>query len=77
MKWAKNLPSTSPSSGNGLNMCFNRHSGYGGYTDWTRGARQISVSEDMLAENVVETWIRLENGKASGQVTLNSTLGTD
>ena len=77
MKWAKDLPNTSPSNGNGLNICFNRHSGYGGYTDWTRGARQISVREDMLAKNVVETWIRLENGKVSGQVTLNSTFGTD
>ncbi|KNG51866.1 Metallo-dependent phosphatase [Stemphylium lycopersici] len=77
MKWAKDLPNTSPRNGNRLSICFNRHSGYGGYTDWTRGARQIVVGEDMLGENVVDTWIRLEDGKISGQVSLNSTFGTD
>lgn len=77
MKWSKNLPNTTPSNGNGLNICFNRHSGYGGYSDWTRGARQIVVGEDMLGKNIVDTWIRLENGKISGRVTLNNTFGTD
>ncbi|CBX97919.1 hypothetical protein IAQ61_000902 [Plenodomus lingam] len=77
MKWSKPLPNTSPSNGNGLNLCFNRHSGYGGYTDWTRGARQIMVKEDKLGKNEVETWIRLEDGNISGRVMLNSTFGTD
>ncbi|CAN9338920.1 unnamed protein product [Alternaria alternata] len=77
MKWAKDLPDTSPKNGNGLNICFNRHSGYGGYTDWTRGARQVVVKEDMLDARVVDTWIRMENGKISGQVSLNATFGTD
>ena len=77
MKWSKDLPNTSPSNGNGLNICFNRHSGYGGYSDYTRGARQIVVGEDSLGQNVVDTWIRLENGQISGKVSLNSTFGTD
>ncbi|CAE7219698.1 hypothetical protein CFE70_010204 [Pyrenophora teres f. teres 0-1] len=77
MKWSKDLPNTSPANGNGLNICFNRHSGYGGYSDYTRGARQIVVGEDSLGDNVVDTWIRLEDGKISGQVSLNSTFGTD
>ncbi|EMD59624.1 hypothetical protein COCSADRAFT_101145 [Bipolaris sorokiniana ND90Pr] len=77
MKWSRNLPNTTPSNGNGLNICFNRHSGYGGYSYWTRGARQIIVDEDMLGNNIVDTWIRLENGKVSGRVTLNNTFGTD
>ncbi|RYN33919.1 hypothetical protein AA0112_g5728 [Alternaria arborescens] len=77
MKWAKDLPDTSPKNGNGLNICFNRHSGYGGYTDWTRGARQIVVKEDMLDARVVDTWIRMENGKISGQGSLNATFGAD
>jgi len=77
MKWSKSLPSTEPTNGNGLNLCFNRHSGYGGYTDWERGARQIIVHEDALGKNEVETWIRLEDGNISGQVTLNSTYGID
>ncbi|KAF2853407.1 Metallo-dependent phosphatase [Plenodomus tracheiphilus IPT5] len=77
MKWSKFLPNTSPSNGNGLNLCFNRHSGYGGYADWARGARQIIVEEDKLGKDEVETWIRLEDGNISGRVTLNSTFGTD
>lgn len=77
MKWAKPLLNTSPSNGNGLNLCFNRHSGYGGYTNWVRGARQIIVHEDMLGKDELETWIRLEDGNISGHVMLNSTFGTD
>jgi hypothetical protein len=79
MKWAKDLPDTSPSNGNsnGLNVCFNCHSGYGGYTNWARGARQIVVKEDMLDAKVVDTWIRMENGKISGRIPLNATFGTD
>ncbi|KAF1346429.1 hypothetical protein EJ07DRAFT_169873 [Lizonia empirigonia] len=66
MKWSKDLPNNSPANGNGLNVCFNRHSGYGGYSDWARGGRQIVVEE-----------AQLEDGSVSGQVTLNSTYGTD
>jgi hypothetical protein len=77
MKWSKDLPNNSPSNGNGLNLCFNRHSGYGGYSDWARGARQIVVEESKLGENELQTWIRLEDGKVSGRVTLNSTYGAD
>ncbi|KAF2628876.1 Metallo-dependent phosphatase [Macroventuria anomochaeta] len=77
MKWSKDLPNNSPANGNGLNLCFNRHSGYGGYSEWTRGGRQIVVEEDKLGENVLETYIRLEDGSVSGRVTLNSTYGTD
>lgn len=77
MKWSKDLVNNSPANGNGLNLCFNRHSGYGGYSDWARGGRQIVVEEDKLDENVVDTWIRLEDGSISGQVTLNSTYGQD
>jgi hypothetical protein len=77
MKWG-DLVGNEPVTGNGINLCFGRHTGYGGYSDWTRGARQIVVHEDMLNGKVeVETWIRLENGKISGYVVLNETFGTD
>jgi hypothetical protein len=76
MKWDKELD-TSPSYGNGITFCFNRHSGHGGYSNWKRGARQIVVEQDMLSKNEVETWIRLEDGSVSGHVTLNATYGTD
>lgn len=77
MKWFEDLPSSSPANGNGLNLCFNRHTGYGGYSDWARGARQIVIEEAKLDQNEVQTWIRLEDGSVSGQITLNSTYGTD
>lgn len=63
-------------TGNGLNMCYGRHTGYGGYSDVARGARQILLNESCL-ESQVETWIRLEDGSISAPVTLNSTYGQD
>lgn len=78
MKWSEDLPDNSPKNGNGLNLCFNRHSGYGGYSDWARGGRQITINETKLGgDNVIHTWIRLEDGSISGQVALNSTFGQD
>lgn len=63
-------------TGNGLNMCFGRHSGYGGYGSWTRGARQILLDERTLSTQL-STWIRLEDGSVSGSVNLNATYGED
>lgn len=78
MKWSKDLPENSPVNGKGLKLCFNRHTGYGGYSDWARGGRQIVVDETKLGgDNSVETWIRLEDGSISGQIVLNSTYGQD
>lgn len=77
MKWSKDLPNNSPVNGNGIDLCFNRHTGYGGYSDWARGGRQIVVEEAKLGQKVLETWIRLEDGSVSGRVTLNRTYGTD
>jgi hypothetical protein len=59
--------------GNGLNLCFGRHSGYGGYGSWKRGSRQIRISQAMLPKNTVDTWIRLEDRTISGHVVLNQT----
>ncbi|KAJ4375638.1 hypothetical protein N0V86_007171 [Didymella sp. IMI 355093] len=78
MKWSRDLPNNSPANGNGLNLCFNRHSGYGGYSEWARGGRQIVIDETKLGgDNVVGTWLRLEDGSVSGRVMLNSTYGED
>jgi hypothetical protein len=76
MKWSEDLP-TKPTNGNGIHFCFNRHSGYGGYSNWKRGARKITVDQWKLGNREIETWIRLEDGSISGHVTLNSTYGTD
>jgi len=61
-------------TGNGVNLCFGRHSGYGGYGNWMRGSRQILLDEKHIT---TKTWIRLEDGSVSGKVTLNSTYGQD
>lgn len=61
-------------AGNGIHLCFNQHSGYGGYGSWERGSRQILVREENLN---LETWIRLESGNVVGAVMLNQTYGED
>lgn len=63
--------------GNGVNLCFGQHSGYGGYGTWTRGSRQVLITESMLRNHELDTWIRLEDGSVVGSVTLNSTYGHD
>jgi hypothetical protein len=60
--------------GNGIDFCLNRHSGYGGYGSWTRGARQVLLTK---GDADIETWMRLEDGRVSGRVTLNGTYGHD
>lgn len=62
--------------GNGINMCYGRHTGYGGYGDLTRGSRQILLNETNLADDT-QTWIRLEDGSVQAHVTLNTTYGQD
>ena len=63
-------------SGNGLNMCYGRHSGYGGYGDATRGARQILLNQSTINQEV-HTWVRLEDGSISAPIVLNATYGHD
>ncbi|KAG8169644.1 hypothetical protein KVR01_000389 [Diaporthe batatas] len=65
-------------AGNGLNLCFGRKSGHGGYGSWTPASRQVKVSlGGNGAIQPVETWMRQEGSTVSGRVTLNSTFGTD
>lgn len=61
-------------TGNCIDLCFGRHSGYGGYGSWTRGSRQVLLQK---GKDEIETWIRLEDGSISGKVMLNSTYGQD
>jgi hypothetical protein len=75
-KWDGLLPGMTV-AGNGINLCFGQHSGYGGYGNWIRGARQVLVTEDMLRGHEVNTWIRLESGQVVGSVTLNATYNED
>ncbi|RAL10173.1 metallophosphoesterase family protein [Aspergillus homomorphus CBS 101889] len=73
-KWDSKLPGMNL-TGNGLNMCFGRHTGYGGYGSWTRGSRQVLLDETTLGVPQISTWIRLEDGSVSGHITLNATYG--
>lgn len=76
-KWDSQL-SGMTLAGNGLNLCFGRKSGHGGYGSWTPGARQVKISLGSDgAVQPVETWMRQEGSTTTGRVTLNSTFGTD
>ncbi|EED16237.1 conserved hypothetical protein [Talaromyces stipitatus ATCC 10500] len=74
-KWNSTL-SEMDIKGAGVVLCFDRHSGYGGYGTWTRGSRQILLDEKTLGSQT-DTWVRLEEGSISGAVTLNATYGLD
>lgn len=75
-KWDKLVPGMTV-EGTGVNLCFGQHTGYGGYGNWIRGARQVLVSLDKLPQLEVDTWVRLESGKTAGEVSLNATYGQD
>ncbi|KAH6686639.1 calcineurin-like phosphoesterase [Plectosphaerella plurivora] len=75
-RWEGKLPGMSV-AGNGVNLCFGQHTGYGGYSSWIRGARQISITRENLEKFEVDTWNLLEDGRAVGAVTLNATYGQD
>ncbi|KAH8204510.1 hypothetical protein TruAng_001284 [Truncatella angustata] len=75
-KWDSLLPGMIV-EGNGVNLCFGQHSGYGGYGNWERGARQVLVTQEKLKNLEVDTWIRLESGNVVGSVSLNATYGQD
>lgn len=75
-RWEGRLPGMEV-EGKGVNLCFGQHSGYGGYGNWIRGARQVVVSRDEEGEVVVETYVRLESGAVVGAVSLNATYGRD
>ncbi|KPM41429.1 hypothetical protein AK830_g5126 [Neonectria ditissima] len=75
-KWNSQL-SDMTITGNGINLCYGQHTGYGGYGDWIRGSRQIFVTQEGLRNNTVDTHIRLESGDVVGSVSLNSTFNTD
>lgn len=74
-KWDRQLPELN-FTGNGINMCYGRHTGYGGYGEWARGGRQILLDQRSM-EKDVQSWIRMENGSISGNVHLNATYGQD
>ncbi|PVH73763.1 Metallo-dependent phosphatase, partial [Cadophora sp. DSE1049] len=83
--WCANWPE---GKGEGPHLCFCKHSGYGGYGSWKRGARVVNLGfgsefgrsgggKGEKAEMEVETWVRMESGKVVQRVGLNETYGVD
>ncbi|XP_021858505.1 probable inactive purple acid phosphatase 16 [Spinacia oleracea] len=50
-------------------LCFTRHSGYGGYGNWTRGARVLEINEQPFS---LKSWITMEDGSLHSHVFLSS-----
>jgi hypothetical protein len=63
--------------GKGMNLCFGQRTGYAGNGDWIRGARQILVTQSKLKDRELDTWIRLEDERIVGAVSLNATYNQD
>lgn len=74
-KW-KRTTTNQASAGDGVSVCYGRHTGYGGYGNLARGGRQILLRQGTITKEVV-TWIRLEDGLVPENVTLNATYGQD
>jgi hypothetical protein len=58
-------------------LCFCKHTGYGGYGTWNRGARNLRLTFGKKGTMEVETWVRMENGEVVQRVGLNETYGVD
>ena len=61
-----------------LHLCFGRHSGYGGYGTWDRGARVYDLHWDFDTGNFV-SWsshVRMENGSIVDEYTPSRTNNT-
>ncbi|KAL2501787.1 putative inactive purple acid phosphatase 16 [Forsythia ovata] len=50
-------------------LCFARHTGYGGYGDWPRGARILEINQQPFS---LKSWIRMEDGHLHSEVLLSS-----
>ncbi|TCD68154.1 hypothetical protein EIP91_011432 [Steccherinum ochraceum] len=53
-------------------FCFDKHSGYGGYSSatWGHGVRNV-VFQSTKPQDSIQTWIRLEEGETRARVTLD------
>ncbi|KAJ5105464.1 hypothetical protein NUU61_002811, partial [Penicillium alfredii] len=69
-KWDDQLPGV-PFPGNGIHMCYGRHSGYGGYGNAARGARQILLQQGQVTKGL-QTWVRLEDDSISSPSNLST-----
>lgn len=54
---------------NKLWLCYARHTGYGGYGDWPRGARIVEINQEPFS---IKSWVRMEDGVVHSEVVLSS-----
>ncbi|KAJ4972423.1 hypothetical protein NE237_005522 [Protea cynaroides] len=54
---------------NKLWLCFARHTGYGGYGNWSKGARIIEMTEQPFS---IKSWVRMEYGIQHSEVVILS-----
>ncbi|KAK9062203.1 hypothetical protein SSX86_019389 [Deinandra increscens subsp. villosa] len=50
-------------------LCYARHTGYGGYGNWARGARILEIIDEPFS---LKSWIRMENGTLHSEVVLST-----
>jgi len=59
------------SRGSQLSLCFGRHTGYGGYGDWARGARVFELTAAPAGGALrIDTWVRMEDGSVNSRQSL-------
>ncbi|KAK9289520.1 hypothetical protein L1049_007675 [Liquidambar formosana] len=49
-------------------LCYARHTGYGGYGSWPRGARILEITQQPFS---LRSWIRMEDGLVHSEVVLS------
>lgn len=49
-------------------LCYARHTGYGGYGNWPRGARILEINDQPF---YIKSWIRMEDGNEHSQIILS------
>jgi hypothetical protein len=59
-----------PYSDTKMHVCYGRHSGYGGYGTWERGARvyELTIHEEDQYALHWKSWVRLESGQIVDEV---------
>ena len=52
-----------------LHLCYGRHTGYGGYGDWARGARILELDANATAPGGVgvRSYVRMEDGSTNSE----------
>ncbi|KAF3613242.1 hypothetical protein FXO38_36370 [Capsicum annuum] len=55
-------------------LCYARHTGYGGYGNWSRGARILEITTQRFS---LKSRIHMEDGSVHSEVLLSSTASEE